>query len=333
MARPDLRRFGFRRSLLLGLAGLALAVAVAEPRAVEAPPPDVPVKRVVLAIDVSASMQAEDALPTRLGRAVAVAHRLLDVLEDQEVGLLLYAGKAYSLAPPTYDHHVLRFLLEGLTPRIASAQDPGTLLSVGIREGVALLQGPLPPADTVDASGSEESIEPDVAEAGPRRPVREQVVVLIGDGDVGEPADSVEAAVEAARDAGVTVHAVGIGTEAGAGMLMPDGTYQLGGPVLDASGRPGISHLRASLLSDVADAGAGLYTLAAEDSDLEALEADLVDMGPAVEPDADGGPRTIWERYDVPFLLGALALVLVLLESLLGATLPKVRLARPREAT
>ncbi|HSH76209.1 MAG TPA: VWA domain-containing protein, partial [Longimicrobiales bacterium] len=88
LARPDLHRLGLHRLLLLGAAGLALSLAAAEPRWVSAPEPQPPVKRIVLAIDVSASMQAEDAAPTRLGRAVQVAHELLDSLEHQRVGLL-----------------------------------------------------------------------------------------------------------------------------------------------------------------------------------------------------------------------------------------------------
>ena len=194
LSRSDLYRLRIERALLLGIGGLALATAAAEPRWLGSPELRPPVKRVILAIDVSASMQAADVAPTRLALAVEVAGELLDALEDHRVGLLLFAGTGYPLAPPTHDHKALRFLLEGVTPTIASAYDPGSLLSVGIEEGVALLERQA--LVTVETGG------PAVGAGQPaQEPVGERLIVLIADGETGENEEGVSRAVETAREA------------------------------------------------------------------------------------------------------------------------------------
>lgn len=357
LARPDLQRPGVGRALLLALAGAALTVAAAEPRWVEeeAPEPEPPpIKRVVLAIDVSASMQAEDAQPTRLGQAAAAARQVLDTLAGHEVGLVLFAGKAYPMAPPTLDHQALLFLLGGVTPRVASAQDPGTLLSVAIQESVALLRrrftsaegalggaeapgnrpssGARAAAETVRAVGV--ARDAGAGAAGSPERTGEEIVVLFTDGDAGEREADVRAAVAAAREAGVAVYAVAVGTSAGAGMVMPSGTYQLGGRVLDARGRPAASRLREALLREVAELGGGRYAHAAVPSELAALRSALADLGvepPEPEPVA-GAAVPAWARRDLPFFFGAAALALIALESLLGMTLPRFRIPAAERA-
>lgn len=310
LSRSNLYRLRIERALLLGIGGLALATAAAEPRWAESPEPGLPVKRVILAIDVSASMQAADVAPTRLARAVEVARELLDALEDHRVGLLLFSGTGYPLAPPTHDHGALRFYLDGVTPTIASALDPGTLLSIGIEEGVALLERQaLVTVDTVVGVGQPS-----------REPVGERLIVLISDGETGENEEGVSRAVASAREAGIGIHTIGVGTAQGAGMIMPAGTYQLGGPVVDASGARSTTRLREPLLREVAATGGGQYANANNEGELRVLRADLQRLGLIPEPSADVPAR---ERYDLAFLLGLGALVLLLAESLLDMTLPR----------
>jgi Ca-activated chloride channel family protein len=326
LSRLDLYRRGLRRAVLLGLAGAALAVAAAEPRWEDAPPPPPPpMKRAILAIDVSASMQAEDEAPTRLAQAAAAADSALQAMAGHEVGLLLFAGTTYPLAPPTLDHTALRFLLGGLLPRLASAQDPGTLLSAAIDESLALLE------HAPSATPGEAAPRPETPAAPAPHADGERLIVLVSDGDVGERDEDVAAAVGRAREAGVALHAIGVGTAAGAGMVMPAGTYQLGGPVVDARGVPGRSRLREPLLQQVATDGGGAYAHTGVDGDLRALHVALADTGPEPEAVVDA-TQPAWARYDLPFLLGAFALALVTLESLLTVSLPVLRAMRPREA-
>ena len=348
LSRLDLYRRGLRRALLLGSAGAALAVAAAEPHWEDAPPPPPPpLKQAVIAIDVSASMQAEDAAPTRLAAAVAAADSALTALAGHEVGLLVFAGTAYPLAPPTLDHRALRFLMSGLVPRLASAQDPGTLLSVAIDESLALLdrQPSETPGEAAPRGGAAaiptgagtiaDAAAVGSADASPIAPQRAdggRLIVIVSDGDAGDAERNVLAAVERAGEAGVDLYAIGVGTAAGGGMVMPSGTYQLGGPVVDARGAPGRSRLREPLLRQVATGDQGAYAHVDATTDLAAMHVALADTGPAPEPVVDAS-TPMWARYDLPFVLGALALALVALESLVGMSLPVVHVARAREAS
>ncbi|MEQ1857919.1 MAG: VWA domain-containing protein, partial [Longimicrobiales bacterium] len=266
-----------------------------------------PVDQLVLALDVSASMQATDAEPTRLARAVDVARDLLASASDQEVGLLMFAGTSYPLAPPTLDHDALSFMLDGITPNMASAYDPGTLGSAAVLGAVALLESP------TDSLG----------QVGRRR------IVIISDGDDGAREEELLAAVDSARAVGIDVYAIGVGTERGSGMSMPAGPYQLGGPVTTATGARAFSRLDASSLRALADRGGGRFAQADADLDLGALRAEISAPPPPTEFAATD-TRPAWARYDLPFVLGVTALVLLLLESLLDASLPRLPATRTR---
>lgn len=318
VARSDLSRLGLRRILLVGVAGSSLAIAISEPHRVEAPEPQPPVQRVVLAVDVSASMQAEDGTPTRLASAVTDANELLDSLPEAEVGLLVFAGTAYPLAPPTLDHDAIRFLLGGMSARLASAQDPGTVLSTAIEAAVELFEREVPTTD---------------GEAGVDRG-EERALLIFSDGDTDEPDEGLDAALALAGEANVTIHTVGLGTEQGSAMSMPSGVYQLGGPVVDASGAPAISHFDASVLRRIATDGGGGYAYGRSPTDVVRLAAEL--DSPRLDDEPAAAQREpLWARYDLQFLLGAVALALVLLESLLGFTIApfRFRALRTREAS
>lgn len=285
LSDADLYRLRLERVFLLAFAALAAAAAGSDPQwSAGTTPPPAP-RRIVLAIDVSASMQALDTSPTRLARGLEVARELVGRLEGDEIGLLLFAGTPYPIAPPTSDHDALDYFLTALDPVMASAHDPGSLLAVGIREGAAL-------ADEAET---------------------ERFVVLIGDGETPESEGVLLAAAEASLARGTRIHAIGVGTPGGGEMVMPQATYQFGGPVVDETGAPVISRMNGPLLESVAAAGGGSYARADDAGALEALYSsfDLETAGP------------LWARHEpvVFFLLAALAGLLV--ESLLDTPLRK----------
>ena len=298
LSRTDLYRMRLERMLLLVLATLAVAGAAAEPRWQEAEQV-ARVRSVVLAIDVSASMQASDVSPTRLARAVEVAGQFVETLGSDRVGLLLFAGSAYPVASPTPQHDALRYFLSGVTPTMASAHDPGTLLSVGIREAAALW--------TTEAE-----------------PGEERSIVLISDGETGEDEGTVLTEVLAAAAGGIRVYVIGVGTAEGSGMIMPTAAYQLGGPVLEESGAPAISRVNEPLLESVARAGGGRYVSVADDGALADFEGSLR-VRQAVGP--------WWARYDLAFVLILIALGGLLIESILDVRLPGWRAAPIRRET
>ncbi len=287
LSGSDLYRLRLERILLLAFAALTAAAAASQPRwTVDPAPPPLP-RNVVLAIDVSASMQTVDASPTRLARGLQLAGELIEFLEGDEVGLLLFAGAPYPIAPPTRDHEALRYFLTALSPTMASAHDPGSLLAVGIRQGAALAR-----------EGDEREVE--------------RFVVLIGDGETSEAENALFAEAQATWAEGTRVHTIGVGTAEGGAMLMPQATYQFGGPVVDESGMPAISRMDEPLLQRIAEAGGGRYAGAADSGALEALYASF-EFETAVP---------FWARHEPVVFLVLAALTGLLIESILDVRLP-----------
>ncbi len=297
LSGSNLYRLHVERIVLLGLTALVLAAAAAEPRWPDENTLPPPARSVILAIDVSASMQASDVSPTRLGQAVEVAGEMIETFGNDRVGLLLFAGSTYSLAPPTHDHAALRYFL-GSLPTVASAYDPGTLLSVAIRETVAFAAT----GDEVDG---------------------EQAIILIGDGETDETEAAVLAQVRAAANQGIGIHVIGVGTDEGGGMVMPQATYQFGGEVVDESGVAAISRLNESLLRRVAEVGRGRYAHAAD-------EAALRDFRGFFEAQ-EGDP--LFARYELTFLFILTALAGLLIESLLDIRLSRKVVVADRRTT
>jgi Ca-activated chloride channel family protein len=294
LSYSDLYRLQLERGALVATAAFAIAAAAAEPRWTDDRAPPSP--GVVFVIDVSTSMQASDAEPTRLARAVEIAQELLETSGTEHAGLVLFAGTGYVLAPPTRDLDVVRHFLAGITPTVASAHDPGSLLSVGIREAASLWDGP-------------------------PRPGEARSIVLISDGESGESQDVVLTEARAAAGRRIRIHTVGVGSVAGRGMVMPAAPYQMEGTVLDSDGDPAMSRLEEARLVSVAEAASGRYARADDAGALADLRATLM-------PSQTPGPW--WTRTDVSFLLIAVALMGLLLESLLDVHLPRLPVATRR---
>jgi Ca-activated chloride channel family protein len=102
---------------------------------------------VVVAVDISRSMLAEDATPNRLRRAVREARRLIQDLDGDRVGLIAFAGSSYILSPLSIDGSALTLYLDALDPDIAS--QGGTGLAPALRQGAELLRASSELADRV----------------------------------------------------------------------------------------------------------------------------------------------------------------------------------------
>ena len=275
------------RVLLLSLATLAVGLGAAGPLRppFETPAPGPRSGSAVIAIDVSVSMQAADVQPTRLGRAVEAVEALLGGLEGTRVGLVLFAGRGYTLTPPTDDPEVPAFFLEGIGPTVMSFQDPGSLLAAGIGEAARLL---------VSEDGSSES-----------------GIVLVTDGESGESEEAVLEAVRAVAARGIAVHAVGVGTSRGAEMSV-SGAGSAEALVRDRTGAPGISRAQAALLQRVTDAGGGEYASASDAAALRRVRR-AVDSGstPVMSTPLEAAGA------DIGFMLAGAGLLFLLLESLI----------------
>jgi Ca-activated chloride channel homolog len=102
---------------------------------------------VVIAVDISRSMLAEDATPNRLRRALREARRLVQDLDGDRVGLIVFAGSSYILSPLSFDGSALTLYLDALDPDMAS--QGGTGLAPALRQGGELLQASSELADRV----------------------------------------------------------------------------------------------------------------------------------------------------------------------------------------
>ena len=134
--------------VVLALGGALAAVAFAGPRG--GPRSVVSESRaldLVIAVDVSRSMLAEDVAPSRLQRAVRESRRLVEDLTGDRLGLVAFAGKSYILSPLTVDGGAVEMYLDALDPDIAS--EGGTNLSAVLRQGGELLTATRDGADRV----------------------------------------------------------------------------------------------------------------------------------------------------------------------------------------
>lgn len=188
--RPNWRRHIPALFMLLGLAGLILAYA--DPAAVS----DVPSERatVILAIDTSLSMQAEDVIPTRMDGAKEAATAFLDEVPPQiNVGLVSFNGIATVRVPPTQNRAAVRGAIQSLELGEATAIGEAIIASVSTLESFIIeFEGDAPPAR----------------------------IVLMSDGTttVGQP-DAV--GVDKARLAGIPVSTIAFGTD-GATIQLPE---------------------------------------------------------------------------------------------------------------
>ena len=222
------------RIALLLLAAASLGLAAAGPqwgqRRIEG---QSRVRNIVLALDVSKSMLAEDMQPSRLEQERLLARRLMRSMQSDRFGLVAFAGRAYVLSPLTTDHGALSLFVDALDPDIVSYG--GSALSAAIRQATDLVRGD----------------RPDNA-----RPA----VVLVTDGEALEQEAAVLEAADRASQLGVTIHTVGVGTATGA--LVPDfdpGSGRVAGYVEDEQGRRVVSRLGADLLREIARRGGGQY--------------------------------------------------------------------------
>lgn len=191
------KRPGWRRHLAAGVFSLALAtlvVAFAQPVMTV----KVPQERttIMLAIDTSLSMAAEDVAPNRLAAAQAAATEFVDELPERlNVGLVGFAGTAQLLVPPTQDHDAIKTAIGGLELDKSTAIGDAVKLSLDVIEDQAV---------GVDGEN------PDAA------------IVLISDGEttVGLPT---EEAIPLATEAGVAVSTIAYGTAGGEIMVDEDG--------------------------------------------------------------------------------------------------------------
>jgi Ca-activated chloride channel family protein len=231
----------------------------------------------VVLIDTSRSMSAQDVSPSRLARAVREASLLLDALGGDRVALVTFAGKPALACPLTLDHEAVKLFLEELDTEAVSV--PGTALADALAEAAKAL-GPGP------APGTE---------------AKARAIVVLSDGEDHE--GGIDQATRALRQAGIVVYAVGCGTDGGAPIPEGDGAYKR-----DEAGKPVTTKLEEGPLRHLALETEGRYFRAStSEAEVEEIAQSLSSL------DASGSTtvvKTRWvERYQIPLALALCALL------------------------
>jgi Ca-activated chloride channel homolog len=184
---------------------------------------------IVIALDVSNSMLAEDIQPNRLERAKRAISRLVDRLNDDKIGLIVFAGEAYTQLPITTDYNSAKLFLEAVNTEIVPRQ--GTAIGAAINLALR-------------------SFTP----GG----IANKAIIIITDGENHED-DPVSAAQEAVKN-GIVVHTIGMGLPQGSPIPV-----QRGGQtdyMRDREGNVVITRLDEPMLEQIAAGGNGIYVRA-----------------------------------------------------------------------
>lgn len=214
---------------------------------------------IVLAVDYSKSMLAQDVYPSRSERLEAELTRFIDESgrRGDRVGVVIFAGEARGF-PLTSDVAVLQLFLEHADPRsenpggtaIGKALDKAIELLVAVRREDAAARAGESPLELTDEADADADEQASLAEA-------DQIIVLLTDGEdtVGDPMKL----AERAKQLGIRIYAVGIGSESGEPVMSYDEKGEPNGYVTDKDGKPVMTRLDGGTLEQLAGATQGEY--------------------------------------------------------------------------
>ncbi|MEO6550524.1 MAG: VWA domain-containing protein [Ferruginibacter sp.] len=267
-------KFAFKFILFL-FAFTAGVIALANPRM---PLGSTPVNRngidVMIALDVSKSMLARDVKPSRLDRAKQIISKLIDRLQDDRIGIVVFAGRAYLQMPLTTDHAAAKMYLSSATPDVVPTQ--GTVIGDALKMCYAAF-------NTNDK--------------------KYRSVILISDGE-----DHDENAIKLSKalaNEGLMINTIGIGSPEGSLIMDPE-TNQV---KQDATGNPVITKLNEIELKSIATNGGGIYQLfTSTDEIVSQLEKQLTGMGQRTITENS----LVNYKSFFPWLLGVVLILLVI---------------------
>jgi Ca-activated chloride channel family protein len=238
---------------------------------------------IIVCIDVSNSMLAQDLQPNRLTRAKYALEKMIESLEGDRLGLVIFAGEAYVQLPITTDYSAAKLFLESINTGMVPVQ--GTNLAAAINK-------------------ASESFSNDLG--------KNKAIILITDGENHE-SEAIEAA-EACGKKGIMINTIGIGSQNGVPIpLIENGAIK--GYRKDKQGQTVVTKLNSDLLKTIAGKANGVFVQASQ-SDL-GLGAVLNKIG---ELDKAQLENKMYSDYEDQFqwFIG-LALILFFIEFLISA--------------
>ncbi len=236
---------------------------------------------IVIALDVSRSMLAEDVRPNRLERARLAVSRLIEELDQDRVGIVAFAGTAHTRVPLTSDHHAARMILRTLGTESVPVQ--------GTAVGQALARAAMAFVDDSRTS---------------------KAIILISDGESHED-DPVEYARMAA-DRDIVIHTVGVGSREGAPIPMYEND-RMTGHVRDGDGRVVITRYDEDAMREIARTTGGVFRHGSgPDLGLDQIMEAIREM------EKEAYETSVFADYESRFhYLLALAFILLILELLM----------------
>lgn len=239
----------------------------------------------MIAIDLSNSMLAEDLQPNRLMRAKQSISRLIDRLDGDRIGLVVFAGDAYVQLPITTDYSAAKLFLSTINTNIVPTQ--GTAIGKAIELSI----------NSFDVSNDQN-----------------KAIIIITDGENHED-DAIQKAKEA-EDMGIFVHTIGMGSAEGGPIPIKNRYGNITSYQKDKSGNTVITKLNEEMLKEIATNGGGSYIRAnSTQSSLDALFKEINKM-----EKKEIGSKVFTDYKDrFQWFLG-IALLLLIIESLLRNT-------------
>lgn len=227
----------------------------------------------VVAIDVSNSMLAQDIKPSRLDKAKQILTRIIDERKDDKVAIVVFAGEAFIQLPMTADNQSAKLFLETINPDLVPVQ--GTAIGSAINVGMTCFS-------------NNKNID--------------RAMVLITDGEAHE--GNAEKAAQQAADQGVHVNVVGIGSPEGSPIPISATNNNM---KRDNDGNIVITKLNENMCRSIAKAGKGLYTHA--DNSNRALKELQSELEKLQKGEVDG---MVYSAYDEKYQIFAWAMLILL---------------------
>jgi Ca-activated chloride channel family protein len=246
---------------------------------------------IMICLDVSNSMLAQDLSPNRLERAKLAIESMIDKLQGDRLGIVIFAGEAYVQLPITTDYGTAKLFLESINTKIVPVQ--GTNIADAINK-------------SMESFGKDDG--------------KNKAIVIITDGENNE--EDQESAVDAAEEAekkNIVIHTIGVGSESGVPIPnIINGVVS--GYKKDASGATVVTKLDPKILQDISAATNGVYVQASSAD----VGLDLI-LNKIAELDKKQLESKMFTDYEDQFqwFLGA-ALLFLIIESLVSERTSKL---------
>ena len=232
----------------------------------------------IIALDISNSMLAQDVVPNRLDKSKKLISKLVDSFTNDKVGMIVFAGQAFTQLPITTDYISAKMFLDAI--------DPSLIVSQGTNIGGA-----------IDLAMKSFTPKEDIGRA----------IVIITDGENHE--GGAEEAAKVAAGKGMQVYVLGVGSSEGSPILVNGKTNEFR---KDRDGNVIMTHLNEQMCQSIAQAGNGVYIRVDNSNSAQRILQKEIDK--LAKADVE---TTVFTEFDEQFMVVAwIALIVLLLEML-----------------